>query len=214
MNVQLRRKSKTVGFFLAATPEQKWDLVNRIVAGDLVAESELVEHYAKPIKLILFKRTGSASLANDLCQDTFVEILKKLRAGDLNKPHCLSAFIRQTAVNISIAHFHKERRYVHQDNGTISLHHSIRGHKPKELDNQTARVAIENALDQLGVARDREILRRFYLADEDKETICMDLKLSAAHVDQVLYRAKKIMRELIVRQKGLKTALFGYLFDA
>jgi RNA polymerase sigma-70 factor (ECF subfamily) len=81
-----RIDSETGGSFLAATPEQACDLVSRIIAGDGFAESELAEHYSRPIKLILLKRTGSVQLANDLCQDTFVVILKKLRAGDLRKP--------------------------------------------------------------------------------------------------------------------------------
>ena len=202
------------GSILAATPEQTCDLVSRIEAGDGFAESELVDRYARPIRLILLKRTGSAQLSNDLCQDTFVVILKKLRAGDLRKPQSLSAFIRQTAVNISIDHFRREKRYVHQDDGTISLHHSHRDHKARGIDSQTTRAVLENTLDQLSVSRDREILRRFYLADEDKMTICMDLKLSATHFDRVLYRAKKRMRELIVQKKGLRTMLFGGLFDA
>lgn len=199
---------------MTATLEQACELVSRIEAGDGIAESELVERYARPIKLILLKRTGSVQLANDLCQDTFVVIIKKLRAGDLNKPQCLSAFIRQTAINICIDHFRKEKRYVRQDDGTISLHHPYRDHTAKEIDSQATRVVLENTLDQLAVSRDREILRRFYLADEDKLSICLDLKLSAKHFDRVLYRARKRMQALIVRKKGLKTRLIGAVYEA
>jgi RNA polymerase sigma-70 factor (ECF subfamily) len=193
--------------------EQTRDLVHRIETGDECAESELVERYARSIKLILLKRTGNVQLANDLCQDTFVITLKKLRAGDLKNPGSLAAFIRQTAVNISIDHFRKEKRYIHQDDGTISLHHSHRDHKAREIDNQTTRSVLENALDRLAMSRDREILRRFYLADEDKVQICRDLQLTSTHFDRVLYRARKRMRVLINHQEGLKAILFGGLFD-
>jgi len=198
---------------LSPSAEQARELVHRIKAGDGYAETELVERYARSIKLILLKRTGSLQLANDLCQDTFVTTLRKLRAGELKKPCSLSAFIRQTAVNISIDHFRKEKRYIHQDDGIISLLHSHRDHKARGIDNETTRVALEDALDHLAVSRDREILRRFYLADEDKVEICRDLELSSIHFDRVLYRAKKRMRELINQKKGLKTMLFGGLFD-
>ncbi len=198
---------------MSSLAEQTSDLVSRIECGDAFAESELVERYSRSIKLILLKRTGSIQLANDLCQDTFVIILKKLRAGDLKNPRSLSAFIRQTAVNISIDHFRKEKRYIHQDDGTISLHHSHRDHKAREIDNKTTRAVLEDALDKLAMSRDREILRRFYLADEDKNEICRDLELSSTHFDRVLYRAKQRMRALINQQKGLKSMLFGGLFD-
>lgn len=201
------------GSLLAATPEQTCDLVKRIGSGDRAAESELVDRYARCIKLILLKRTGNAQLSNDLCQDTLLVALRKLRAGELRNPASLSAFIRQTAVNISIDHFRKEKRYVQQDNGTFSVHLSHRDNKWRDLDNRTTRIAIDKALDQLAVSRDREILRRFYLADEDKGTICMELELSSTHFDRVLYRARQRMRELINRQDGLKSLLFGGLFD-
>jgi RNA polymerase sigma-70 factor (ECF subfamily) len=178
---------------LSVTANQARELVNRIEAGDGFAESELVEQFARSVKLILVKRTGSDQLANDLCQDTFVVTLKKLRAGGLKKPRSLWAFIRQTAVNISIDHYRKEKRYIHQDDGIISV--------------------LEAALEQLPVSRDRDILRRFYLADEDKAKICSDLELSRTHFDRVLYRARQRMRILIKRQKGLKSMLCGSLFE-
>lgn len=195
------------GFFLTATPEQKSDLVNRIEAGCAEAESELIEHYGRAIRLILLRRTGRAQLANDLCQDTFVVALRKLRAGDLRKPSSLSSFIRQTAVNISIDHFRREKRYVHRDDRAITQHQSHRDHKARSIDSRTMRRAIDDALAQLRVPRDREILRRFYLVDQDKIRICTDLSLSPTHFDRVLYRAKQRMRRLIKRQKGLKSLL-------
>jgi RNA polymerase sigma-70 factor (ECF subfamily) len=45
--------------------------------------------------------------------------------------------------------------------------------------------------------RDREILARFYLAEETKERLCEQLDLSSAHFDRVLYRAKKRFRSLL-----------------
>ena len=198
---------------MTSASEQVCELVSRIQSGDGVAESELVERYARSIRLVLLTRTGSVQLANDLCQDTFVITLKKLRVGDLKNPRSLSAFIRQVAVNISIDHFRKEKRYIQQDNGTISLHHSHRDHKARKIDSKATRLVLENALDQLAMSRDREILRRFYLADEDKARICSALDLSSTHFDRVLYRAKQRMRALINQQKGLKSLLFGGLFD-
>lgn len=198
---------------LTATAEKMLDLVARIESGDTQAEAEMVQLYARGIKLVLLKRTGNPHLVNDLVQETFVVTLKKLRAGDLRKPESLSAFIRQTAVNISIDHFRKERRYIHQDGEINPLFATHIDNKGKELDSRKTRELLETVLDQLAVPRDRELLRRFYLHDEDKKKICVDLALSASHFDRVLYRAKQRMRELIDRQQGLKSVLFGSLFD-
>jgi len=193
--------------------KQASELAVRILAGDRAAETELVEYYTRPITLILLKRTGCQQLASDLCHDTLVVTLKHLRGGKLKNPQCLSAFIRQTAINISINHYRKEKRYVHQDDGTFSLHLSHRDYKANKIDSRAAREVLEDVLDKLTISRDREILRRYYLAEEDKTKICSDLELSASHFDRVLYRARQRMRELIDSHDGLRTLLVGGLQD-
>ena len=53
-------------------------------------------------------------------------------------------------------------------------------------------------LDELPVQRDREILLRFYLNDEDKDSICAGLGVDSTHFNRVLFRAKERFRELVV----------------
>lgn len=189
------------------------DLVVRIEDGDSVAESELVERYARGIRLILLKRTGNPQVASDLCQDTFVVALRKLRAGHLRNRHSVAAFIRQIAVNVSIDHFRREQRYVHPSDGIIPSDLTHKDQQSDEVDEGIVKMAIDGALDRLAVPRDREILRRFYLADEGKEEICRDLGLSTTHFDRVLYRAKKRMREMINQHPRLRELLIGGLLD-
>ena len=153
------------------------DLVSRIMAGDAIAESELVEQYSTGIRLMLLKRTGNHQLSNDICQEVMIVTLKKLRAGRLHKPESLPAFIRQTAIYLSIDHYRKEKRYIYLEDGIISLQVPHYDKKAKTIDHQLAGTLLEELLDQLSVERDREILRRFYLQDEDKTTICRDLNL-------------------------------------
>lgn len=189
------------------------DLVDRIRAGETAAESELFERYSTGIQLILLKRTGNRQLAADLSQDTFVIALQKLRAGQLHKPESLVAFLRQTAVNLSIEHYRKERRYIHQEDGIISLQTAPRDRKAERIDHRRARSLLTEVIDNLAQHRDRAILHRFYLLDQDKPQICAALDLSAAHFDRVLYRAKKRMCEMIEKQPELKSLLYGSLCD-
>jgi RNA polymerase sigma-70 factor (ECF subfamily) len=54
-------------------------------------------------------------------------------------------------------------------------------------------------LAELGTPRDREILTRVYLRDEDKDAICAALGVDATHFNRVLFRAKERFRELLIR---------------
>ncbi len=194
--------------------EPSRELVHRIADGDRTAEAELIERYERGIRLILLKRTGNPQLAKDLCQDTFVIILRKLRAGELNSPDNLAGFISRTAINISIQHFRKEQRYVYSADGMFGPQLAHNDKKGEKLDRLTIRDMLENVMNQLAVTRDREILQRYYLSDDDKPIICGDLQISSAHFDRVLYRAKQRMRQLIDETEGLKALLFGGLLDA
>lgn len=188
-------------------------MVARIERGDRQAEDELVSRYGRAVRLILLKRTGDPQVAKDLCQDTFVVVIRKLRARDLRDASKLASFINRVAVNISIDHFRKERRFVRSPDGIIGLNAPHIDRQDRELDFDAAREQLNGVLNKLVIGRDREILRRFYLGDDDKKAICHDLGLSSAHFDRVLYRAKQRMRKLIKRQKGLKAYLFAGLLD-
>jgi RNA polymerase sigma-70 factor, ECF subfamily len=59
------------------------------------------------------------------------------------------------------------------------------------------------------VARDREILVRFYLDDEERETICRELGLSEEHFNRVIFRARNRFRELLEHRGFWKADLFA-----
>lgn len=188
-------------------------LVARIERGDRQAEVELVSRYARGVRLILLKRTGDPQVAKDLGQDTFVVVIRKLRARELREASKLASFINRVAVNISIDYFRKERRFVRSPDGIIGLNAPHIDRQDRELDFDAARALLKGVLKKLAIGRDREILGRFYLSDDDKQAICRDLGLSSAHFDRVLYRAKQRMRKLINQQPGLRAFLFEGLLD-
>ncbi|MEJ8566001.1 RNA polymerase sigma factor [Elongatibacter sediminis] len=192
---------------------QDRNLVDRIRSGDAEAETELVTQFSRGVGLMLLKHTGDVQVAHDLSQETFVVALRRLRAGELRRDDRLGAFIRQIAVNLSIQHFRREKRFVHSADGIIQPQVALKDRTEEKLDRSMTRELLVDVLDQLSMPRDRELLRRFYLNDEDKESICQDLGLSAQHFDRVLYRARQRMRELIEQQKGLRSLLFGGLLD-
>jgi RNA polymerase sigma-70 factor (ECF subfamily) len=68
---------------------------------------------------------------------------------------------------------------------------------------------VRRILDELRSSRDRDVLYRFYLAEQDKEQICRELGLTSLHFNRVLFRARERYKELyekLVReqQNGLR----------
>lgn len=187
------------------------DLANRIRAGDQQAECEFAEKFSSSVLLTLLRHTRDPEIARDCCQKTLLIALSKMRAGEILKPQSLAAFLRCTAANVLITHFRTEKRYANLGDGVFRLRGEPAEAVVRDLDSETVTRLLNSMLDELPMARDREILRRFYLQEEDKQSICADLELKPAHFDRVLYRARKRVRRILLNHEDVKAILFKSL---
>ena len=173
------------------------DLVSRIRAGDRQAEAELVERYSRGVKFIIRTKTGDAAVAEDRYQETFRLVLEKIRQGDVREPEKLSGFICSVARNLVIDYF---RRTPRQESLTELDETDLLPHPaPSQLEVllQKERVAIvRQVISELPTHRDRQVLFRFYIAEEEKEEICAALGLTSLHFNRVLHRARERYKEL------------------
>lgn len=181
---------------------QPGELVARILAGEKTAEAELVQRYRRGVGIILNRATGDRSISEDLCQDTFQIALEKIRRGDIREPERLSGFICSLARNLANEHFRKSRRtQAFEDTDQADL---IRDPAPSQLDRllrEEQAKMIRRLLSELS-ERDRQILFRFYIKEDDKEQICADLELTSLHFNRVLHRARERYRERMERQQS------------
>lgn len=175
-------------------------LVDRIVAGDQLAEAELVERYSRGVSFIIRRDVPVSSAADDLYQETFRIALEKIRRGDVREPEKLSGFICAIARNLVIEYF---RRTSKQTNITDLEHANNLPQITKDplstLLRKETSIIVRRVLSEMPSDRDRQILFRFYIADEEKESICSDLGLTLLHFNRVIHRARERFRELFKR---------------
>ncbi len=178
---------------------QSGELVARILSGEKAAESELVQRYSRGVLIILHRATGDQSVSEDLSQETFQLTLEKIRGGEVREPEKLSGFICSLARNLATDHYRRSRRSEQVDDPEAV--EMIAATAPSQLDRvlqaEKSR-RVRQLLRELS-ERDREILRRFYIEEEDKDQICADLGLSSLHFNRVLHRARERYRELYRR---------------
>ena len=186
-------------------------LASRIEAGSRVAEVEFAETYSRSLMLLLLKRTRDPEMAKDCCQKTLLIALNKMRAGEILKPESLMSFLRCTAANVAVSHFRTEKRYSCLGDSVFLLRSEVGDSAVQAIDLDVIRCLLNKVLDQLKVSRDREILQRFYLHDEDKSNICRDFRIKSEHFDRVLYRAKKRVRRILQNHKDLEAMLYKCL---
>ncbi len=182
------------------------NLVSRIMSGAPQAEDELVELYSRGVAFIIRREMGGASVADDLYQETFRIALEKIRRGDLRETEKLSGFVCGIARNLVIDYF---RRVARQD-GLIEIEEaaSLPFLAPSQLDELLLKekaALVRQVINELPSDRDRQMLFRFYIAEEEKESICADLGLTGVHFNRVLHRARERYRELYEKAVKVNT---------
>lgn len=174
------------------------ELVQRIAAGDTEAENQLVERYSRGLLLMLTARTHDAVLAADLRQDTLIVAIEKLRNDGLGEPHKLAGYLSGIARNLVIAHRRKQaRQKTSSDTDLIDRCADQRQGHYEHIEAEENAALVHRLLAELRVDRDREILTRVYVYDQDKDSICSELSLDSLHYNRVLYRARQRLRELL-----------------
>ena len=166
-------------------------LVQRIAEGDTDAEAEMIAQYGKGLLLMLRQRTNNPAWADDLYQDTFALVLQKIRGGSLQEPEKLAGFIHQVARNLLIRDCRVEKR--RGEAGDASLADLISFHRTPlfQLEKKQLAALVRQVLGRVKQERDRLVLYRFYINEEEKGAICDDLGVDPAHFDVILHRARQ-----------------------
>jgi RNA polymerase sigma-70 factor, ECF subfamily len=173
------------------------ELVALIEAGDAGAEARLVERYGRAVSLLLTRHTRGRPEAEDLWQETFQVALPKLRRGELRQPEKLPGFLSGIARSLAIEHYRKaSRRKTDPDTDAVQEAAAAPSHQLGEILLQEKSRLVRQLLGELGTERDREILFRYYVAEEDKDAVAADFGLSPGQFNRVLHRARQRYKSL------------------
>ncbi len=177
------------------------ELVRRIHRGkgrDTAAETELVRRYSRGLLYMLRRMASDPALADDLHQETFRVVIERLRERGLEDPERLAGFLHRTGKNLFIGGYRKVIR--RKTEGEVEGLEAVADpgadpHQQAVREEESA--LVRRLIGELDTDRDRQILYRFYIAEEDKERICADLDLSSLHFNRVLFRARQRFKDLL-----------------
>jgi len=182
-------------------PEPK-QLARDIERGAPEAERAFVEQYGKALETQLRHWARDASDAEDLYQETFHLALAKVRRGELRHRERLPGFLAALARNLSVQHYRSTAVRLRAKAAPLEEGGDRADSRDGPLDallrvERSAR--LRRALGELENPRDREVLTRYYLAEDDSATICAELDISRSHFKRVLFRARRRLREAYTR---------------
>jgi RNA polymerase sigma-70 factor (ECF subfamily) len=171
-------------------------------------EALIAKHYTG-LRLLIQRRVGDAEAAADILNQAACTAWEKWQAGQVRRPEEIGGYIFQVAMNLL-----RNRRRKIAERADRRVDSEVLGQLPAEADatdrwlEKKIAARVKRLLQELPAQRDREILVRFYLHEEAKETICHDLGLAADQFDKVLHRARSRLKELLETSGLQRSDLF------
>lgn len=142
------------------------------------------------------------ALADDLCHETFRIVLERLARQPLEDPARLDAYLVQTARYLVIEHRRRSARQHTSTGQQAAIDRVVHpGNDPESAgQSEVAARAVRQLLQEMRLPRDREVLVRVYLYDQDKDQVCRELGIDEQHYRRVLHRARARFAELLQRR--------------
>lgn len=164
------------------------------------------------LRLLITRRTGDLQVAEDLLNDAACTTWQKWQAGQIERPEQIAGYIFQVAMNLLRNH----RRSIAERPEKRADAKALQGLAQEELPEgqgieEHIAVQVKHLLRSMDSPRDRTILVRFYLDEEDRESICRDLGMTPAQFARVIHRARGRLRQLL-ESRGMKGSDLYSLF--
>lgn len=177
------------------------DLVRRVAGGERSAEAALLARFGRGVRALARRQCRPHDpAAEDIAQDVLIGVLERIRAGAIVDPQALPAYLRVAVVHAASAEYRRRRdRGATVPVDAVADLDSGQPGPPQRLDSDQLAAALQRLLPELPVRRDREVLRRFYLMEEDKDAVCSDLSIDHGHFHRVVHRARQRFGEILSR---------------
>jgi len=171
------------------------------IAGGGEMQDAIYLRYRRPLMQVFLQRRIDRDAAQDLLQRTFLQAIKKIRAEGLDDPSNLGGYLYRTACKLATAYWRGELSRRHDSDGELLSNLQDDSLSLEEsLDHDLQAKCVRELMAKLPVARDREVLERFYLREEPRVAIRESMRLTELQFNQVLWRARQRFADILRKQ--------------
>lgn len=177
----------------------------RLKSGDPETEKHFIAYFSNVMLLSLRGRVRAAHLIDEIRQETFARVLKYLRSDKkIEHPERFGAFVHGICTNVRLEVLRSESRHPRSSeeaadppDDRVRIHADMVTEERKQM--------VREVLAELP-EKDRSLLRRVFLDEEDRAAISRQFQIEADYLRVLLHRAKEKFRE-IARRKGIAGVL-------
>lgn len=168
---------------------------------DQETENHLISYFSRPVQLKLQARLRSPELVQDARQETFLRILTYFRSGKtLDNPASLPGFVHTVCHNVALELLRGYTR--HDQLAENTPEPADRAPNPEnQMVTAERKQIVQSLLKELGV-KDRELLRRVLLEEEDKDAVCREYRVDRGYLRVLLHRARVRFKTALLQMEA------------
>ncbi|UCG72453.1 MAG: RNA polymerase sigma factor [Chromatiales bacterium] len=177
------------------------DVLDRAQRGDMRAHAEIFRAFSRPVYTLAARMTGSTAVADDILQETFLEVIRSL--GQFRAEASLATWVRRIAVSKSLMHLRsawQRRATLFRDLGEAEAT-AIEPATPGEARAVQLNMDLERALARLPDVS-RVVVLLYDVEGYSHAEIARQMGMSVSFSKSQLSRAHARLREMLGEQRA------------
>jgi RNA polymerase sigma-70 factor (ECF subfamily) len=167
------------------------------------AENFLIAYFSRPVQLKLRARLRSPDLIQDASQETFLRVIRYFSSGKtLDNPASLPGFVHSVCHNVALELLRSHTRQAQLPENAPDAVDFSPG-PDGQLDSCRRRELVARVLAEMS-EKDRELLRRVCLDEQDKDLVCSEFHVDRGYLRVLLHRARNRFRTALMRDSNLR----------
>lgn len=167
--------------------------LQKLREGDSRTEQHFVAYFSKLLLIKLRSRLRASHAVEDLRQETFVRVLKALRAeGGIRSPEKLGSFVNSVCNNV-LQEFYRSSAATATGEENLEEPPDRAIDLDGMLDSEQVREQVRQTLARLP-QKDQRLLRALFLEEKEKDEICRQFGVDRDYLRVLLHRAKQNFR--------------------
>jgi RNA polymerase sigma-70 factor, ECF subfamily len=175
------------------------EYVERLREGDPSTEQHFVAYFGQLLRIKLRAKMLASETVDDLCQETYIRVLKKVREGGVREPERFGAFVNSICTNVLMEYYRDHKRGTQLDEPHLEMPDHTKDQEAQMVTVQTRRL-VRKILELLP-PKDCQLLRAYFLEEKDKDEVCIQFGVDRDYFRVLLHRAQNKFRVLYEKER-------------
>jgi len=187
------------------------EYVRKLRECDPATESHFSAYFERFILAKLRARKISMEMAEDVCQETLLRVLKSLRHGPgVSHPERFGAFVNAVSNNVLHELIHKESRHPLVDEDTPEPVDQAAAADAKLITEERKQM-VAAVLEEL-TPKERDVLRLVFFEEADRHKISEVFEVDLDYLRVLLHRAKSKFQTAYIRRERMSQRTLALFF--